>query len=294
MPSPSEPPFQTVAIAGLGLIGGSIALGVRERWPSIRIVGVDTSSVLAHALGSGAIERGVASIEEIGAPDLVVLAAPVRQNAELLHRLAALAGGSKEAFLRNTVVTDVGGTKRDIVAVAESLGAVFPFIGGHPIGGAERGGFGFARPDLFVGRPWILTPQDSTPADAVVRVERFATGLGARLARLTPADHDRLMAHVSHLPQLTASALMAVIGSRAGSGLRLAGRGLVDTTRLAASSASVWKDISINNADFVGEALDTLITALTQLRTDLAHGDVLDRTFGEAERWRAELMKGRD
>ncbi len=87
---------------------------------------------------------------------------------------------------------------------------------------------------------------------------------------------------------------MAVVGSRAGSGLRLAGRGLVDTTRLAASPASVWKDISISNADFIGEALDTLITALTELRSDLQHGEALDRTFSEAERWRAELMKGRD
>ncbi len=97
MPSPSEPPFHTIAIAGLGLIGGSIALAVRERWPSIRIVGVDRPSVLAHALGSGAIERGVATIEEIGAPDLVILAAPVRQNAELLHRLAALGGAHHAA-----------------------------------------------------------------------------------------------------------------------------------------------------------------------------------------------------
>ena len=298
----TEPPFQTLAIAGLGLIGGSIALAVRERWPSIRIVGVDQPSVLAHALGSGALERGVSTIDEIGAPDLVILAAPVRQNAELLHRLATLAGASNEARprssegspLRNTVVTDVGGTKRDIMAVADSLGAAFPFVGGHPIGGAERGGFGFARPDLFVGRPWILTPGDHTPAEALARVEHFASGLGARLATLTAVDHDRLMAQVSHLPQFTASALMAAIGSRAGSGLRLAGRGLVDTTRLAASPASVWKDISISNADFIGEALDTLITALTELRNDLQHGDALDRTFTEAERWRAELMKGRD
>jgi prephenate dehydrogenase len=269
-------------------------LAVRERWPSIRIVGVDTPSVLAHALGSGAIERGVGSIDEIGAPDLVILAAPVRQNVELLQRLASLGGRSDNSPLRHTVVTDVGGTKRDIVLAAESVGPAFPFIGGHPIGGAERGGFGFARPDLFGGRPWILTPQEQTPVDALTRVERFVTGLGARPARLTAADHDRLMAYVSHLPQLSASALMSVVGSRAGSGLRLAGRGLVDTTRLASSPASVWKDISTNNADFIGEALDTLITALNELRADLQRGDELERTFSEAERWRGELMKGRD
>jgi prephenate dehydrogenase len=294
MPGSSEPPFRTIAIAGLGLIGGSIALGVREQWPSVRITGVDRSPVLAHALGSGAIERGVAAIDEIGEPDLVILAAPVRQNAELLHALAALAGKSTDPLLRNTIVTDVGGTKRDIVGVAESLGAGFGFVGGHPIGGAERGGFGFARPDLFAGRPWIVTPTAHTPASGLARVEQFATGLGARPARLTPADHDQLMAHISHLPQFAASALMSVIGSRAGTGLKLAGRGLVDTTRLASSPATVWKDISMNNADFIGEALDTLIAALTDLRRDLKNGDRLEMTFEDAARWRAELMKGRD
>jgi prephenate dehydrogenase len=294
MPPPPDAPFHTIAIAGLGLIGGSIALAVGERWPSIRIIGVDRPSVLAHALGSGAIERGVATIDEIGAPDLVVLAAPVRQNAELLHRLAAMAGDSTDPSLRTTIVTDVGGTKRDIVAVATSLGAGYPFIGGHPIGGAERGGFGFARPDLFAGRPWILTPGENTPADALAKVEEFVAGLGARPARLRPEDHDRLMAYISHLPQLTASALMSVVGSRAGAGLKLAGRGLVDTTRLASSPATVWKDISVNNADFIGEALDTLIVALTELRSDLQRGNTLETMFGAAERWRGELMKGRD
>ena len=293
MPS-GESPFQHIAIAGLGLIGGSIALAVRERWPSIRIVGVDSPSVLAHALGSGAIERAATGIDDIGTPDLVVLAAPVRQNAELLRLLATRGDHSPGAPLRRTVVTDVGGTKQDIVAVAESLGPAFPFVGGHPIGGAERGGFGFARPDLFAGRPWILTPVDSTPPEALARVERFAAGLGARPARLSPVDHDHLMAYVSHLPQLAASALMSVVGSRASSGLRLAGRGLVDSTRLASSPASVWKDISTSNAEFIGEALETLITALTELRADLHRGEALDSTFNEAARWRAELMKGRD
>jgi len=305
--SADEPVFHTIAIAGLGLIGGSIALGIRERWPSIRIVGVDHPSVLAHAMGSGAIDRAVKSIADIGTPELVILAAPVGQNVELLRQL-----GERVADVTRTlsdprggadhprptpasiVVTDVGGTKRDIVAAARSLPERLAFVGGHPIGGAERGGFGFARPDLFSGRPWIFTPDEHSDAQALERLERLATGLGARPARVDAGDHDRLMAYVSHLPQLAASALMSTVGGGAANGLRLAGRGLVDTTRLASSPASVWRDIAASNHDFIGEALDGLIATLSDLRRDLAHGNTLEKTFSDAGRWRAELMKGKE
>ncbi len=286
--SSTDPPFHHIAIAGLGLIGGSIALAVRERWPSIRIVGVDHPAILAHAIGSGAIERAAGSIAEIGQPDLVVLAAPVAQNIDLLRQLA------ERLSSQSAIVTDVGGTKRDIVAAAQALQAPFSFVGGHPIGGAERGGFGFARPDLLAGRPWILTPDEGTNAEALSRLEGFARGLGARPAILTALDHDRLMAYISHLPQLAASALMSAVGGGAPDGLRLAGRGLVDTTRLASSPASVWRGIAASNRDFITEALDRLIGTLTDLRNDLQQGDVLEKTFQDAGRWRAELMKGRD
>jgi prephenate dehydrogenase len=302
--SADEPAFLTIAIAGLGLIGGSIALAVRERWPATRIVGIDHPSVLAHAMGSGAIDRAANSIADIGSADLVILAAPVSQNLELLRQIAvtAVATGSATRGTANhqtvppasVVVTDVGSTKRNIVEAARSLPPGLCFVGGHPIGGAERGGFGFARPDLFTGRPWIFTPAADTDGSAVARLERLAVGLGARPARLEAADHDRLMAYVSHLPQLTASALMATVGRGGADGLRLAGRGLVDTTRLASSPASVWRDIAASNRDFIGDALDSLIARLTELRHDLQDGNALQQTFEDAGRWRAELLKGRE
>src|SRR5688572_16218120 len=182
--SSQEPPFSRIAIAGLGLIGGSIALAVRERWPSVRVVGIDRNAVIAHALGSGAIERGARDASEAGEADLVILAAPVRQNVVLLAEMA-------RRLTSSTIVTDVGGTKRDIVSAARMLPLAAPFVGGHPIGGAERGGFGFARPDLFKGRPWILTPDDTTPADALERVSAFVTSLGARPSTLDADRHDR-------------------------------------------------------------------------------------------------------
>ena len=287
-----EPPFQRVAIIGLGLIGGSIALAVRERWSSTLITAVDRPSVLAHASASGASDRAANSVVEIGPVDLVILAAPVHQNVELLPQVMA---GLREG----AIVTDVGGTKRDIVSAAAALPSVNAFIGGHPIGGAERGGFGFARPDLFRGKPWIFTPDrrggSGDPPHGLDKLYEFVRGIGARPSTMDAETHDRVMAYVSHLPQLTASVLMEVVGRAASNeGLRFAGRGLTDSTRLASSPASVWREICAANADDIGPALDALIARLSELRANLKSGDTVDEVFDDAAKWRAELMKGRE
>ena len=285
----SDPPFSSIAVVGLGLIGGSIALAVRERWPSVRVFGVDTDSVLAHALGDDAIERGFANVGALPHVDLLILAAPVGQNIALLRDVRLKPNAPDD---QPTIVTDVGGTKRAIVDAARGLPSNVTFVGGHPLGGGERGGFAFARPDLFAARPWIFTPDGDASTAAVARLSEFVSGLGARPAVLAPADHDRTMAFVSHLPQLAASALMDTVGGAAKSdGLRLAGRGLADSTRLASSPADVWRDICLTNADAIGDALDCLIQRLTQLREGLDSGDALDSIFTSAARWRAELMK---
>jgi len=284
-----DPPFHNVAIVGFGLIGGSIALALRERWPSVRVTAVDRPNVLAHAAGSGAIDRAAHSVADLGEPDLLVLAAPVGQNVRLLQDAA-------ERLTSEAVITDVGGTKRDIVAAARALPALrAAFVGGHPIGGAERGGFAFARADLFRGRPWVFTPDDRVPPQALDRLFEFAHGLGAKPATMDAGEHDRLMAFLSHVPQLTSSVLMDVVGRAATQdGLRLAGRGLMDTTRLASSPADIWRDVCASNADVIGVALDALIARLTELRAGLERGDVVETIFEDAARWRAELMKGRE
>jgi len=286
--SSDDPPFHRLAIVGLGLIGGSIALAVRERWSSTLITAVDRPPVLAHASSSGAIDRAAHTVAEIGPVDLVILAAPVRQNVELLpHVMSCLPAGA--------IVTDVGGTKRDIVSAAAALPSATAFIGGHPIGGAERGGFGFARPDLFRGKPWIFTPDASALPATLDQLDEFVRGLGARPATMDADTHDHVMAYVSHLPQLTASVLMDVVGRAAArDGLRFAGRGLTDSTRLASSPASVWREICAANADDIGSALDALIQRLSELRADLQSGRTVDDVFDDAAKWRAELMKGRE
>jgi prephenate dehydrogenase len=279
-----EPPFRRVAIAGIGLIGGSIALAIRERWPSVHITGIDTPSVLTHARSSGAVDDGLPSLAAAGEADLIVLAAPVRQNARLLTEVPP-------RLLGSAVITDVGGTKRDIVGAARRLPPGTRFVGGHPIGGAERGGFGFARRDLFESRSWILTPLPGTDSDAVAALRRFVEALGARPVVMDPAEHDRVMAFVSHLPQLAASALMDAVGGAVGrAGLAVAGRGLTDSTRLASSPTDVWRDICATNADAISGALDQLIDRLNDLRADLQRGEALEAVFSGAARWRADLL----
>jgi prephenate dehydrogenase len=160
------------------------------------------------------------------------------------------------------------------------------FIGGHPLGGAARGGIDHARPDMFTGRPWLFTPT-RRPTRRRSKARSIRAGLGAVPQALSPEEHDRLLAFISHLPQLTVSALMHVVGEAArDEGLKFSGRGLQDTTRLASSPADIWKETCATNADEIGSALDALISVLRQLRADLQTGKSIDtvssqRTCGE-------------
>jgi prephenate dehydrogenase len=275
--------ISSVAIVGFGLMGGSLALAVRERWPSARIVAIDRDDVVGTAINTRIADAGGSDLALVADTDLVVLAAPVRQNIALLGRLAAHASCP-------LLVTDVGSTKQAIVDAAQELPAHIRFVGGHPLAGAATGGLEAARSDLFRGKAWILTPDAQTSGADVDRVTTFAAALGARPRTMDAEAHDRLMAYVSHLPQLAVSALMDVVGQRAGADdLELAGGGLRDTTRLASSPATTWRDVTATNADAVGEALDELIAALQRLKADLASGQELQRVFDSAEKWKRVL-----
>ena len=287
-PKASEPPvFEKVAIVGLGLIGGSLALAVRETWPGGLVIGVDDKPVLERAMLRHAIDVAADDPVVMAEADLVVLAAPVRTNLALLAELEEHLPGA-------AVVTDVGSTKRDVVEAARVLPARLTFIGGHPLGGAPRSGIDHARPDLFRDRPWLFTPSDDRHGDTLEKLRQFVTGFGAVPHVLAPDAHDRLLAFLSHVPQLTASVLMHVVGDAIGEdGLALSGRGLADTTRLASSPADIWRDICATNADEVGAALDALIVELRAVRDNLADGRTIDRIFDSAAGWRAALAARR-
>jgi prephenate dehydrogenase len=277
------PPFARVGIVGLGLIGGSVALAARRRWPSSLIVGVDRNAVLEDAQRAHAIDVGADDLGMVAEVDLVVLAMPVIANLDALPRLDTILGP-------DAIVTDVGSTKRAIVEAAGALREGITFIGGHPLAGAARGGIGAATADLFQNRPWVLTPSASTPPAAVDRLEAFIRALGALPQRMTPQDHDRVTAWVSHLPQLAASALMRVIGEAVDEeGLSLSGRGLRDTTRLASSPADIWIDVCRTNRDHIGDALDRLLRELGTLRQALDDPAAIQELFGAAAAWRERL-----
>jgi len=265
-----DPPFSSLAIVGAGLIGTSIRQAALRAWPALPVATIDRGDNPASAAGAG----------------LVVLAAPICANIALLETIHAHVGAG-------TVVTDTGSTKRAICEAAAARPGL-TFVGGHPMAGGAKGGAAHARADLFDGRPWVLTPGAGHRAETVARVEAFVTALGGVPHVMTPELHDRFAAAVSHLPQLTASALMHVVGRLAGdAGLEIAGPGLMDTTRLAGSPPDIWKDIAATNEDVLREALDHLIRSLTEIRDTLGSGEGIDSVFASAAEWRTALERSR-
>jgi prephenate dehydrogenase len=279
----TDPDFRRIAIVGVGLIGGSIAFAVRRTFPDAIVVGVDTDDVVVAARQLGALTHASTSLEGIRGADLVVLAAPVLANLKLLSALPDLVAPT-------TLVTDTGSTKRAIVEEAVAAAPQLTFVGGHPLAGAARGGIEASRVDLFERRPWVLTPTAETSRTTFDRLAGFIRALGATPVEMDPVAHDHVLAYTSHLPQLTASALMHVVGDAVGaSGLQWSGAGLADATRIAASPAVLWNDICHTNADEILPALDRLIETLRAVRAQVASNDSIAPLFESAQRWRARV-----
>jgi len=285
-PADEAPIFERIAIVGLGLIGGSLAMAVRQRWARGLIIAIDSKDVLEAAMRSHTADVAGDDLVMATEADLIVLASPVQQNVRTLAQLPEYIQGE-------ALVTDVGGTKATTLGAARALPPRLRFIGGHPLAGAAAGGLSGARPDLFAGRPWLLTPPGDVRPDDLDRLERFITALDAHPRRIDADEHDRVIAYLSHLPQLTASALMHVVGEHAGAdGLALSGRGLRDTTRLASSPPAIWRDIAETNTANIRDALDGLISVLQDLRRDLPDHETLDRIFESAAGWKRRLDDG--
>jgi prephenate dehydrogenase len=274
-----DPPFARIGIVGLGLIGGSIALGLRRAWPGVVLVGFDRPMIAKTALARGVISLAAPRLVDLQDADLVVIATPVPNILEVIAE-------SRRTGVR-ALLTDVGSTKRQIMTAADGLA----FVGGHPIAGAAYGGLDRATADLFEGRPWLLVPGMAADAD-VERVEQFVHALGA-VARRTDADtHDRVMAYVSHLPQLVASALMSAAGAAVGAdGLAASGRGFADMTRLASSPADIWGGILATNADYIAEAVQALMATLPATPDQMADAARCDTIFRQANEWFATLPR---
>ncbi|MFN7939686.1 MAG: prephenate dehydrogenase/arogenate dehydrogenase family protein [Bryobacteraceae bacterium] len=270
--------IETVTIVGVGLIGGSFALGLRETGFQGRILGVSSERTLQTAKRLGVIDEGVTLEEGVRRADLVYLAQPISQILEVIPRLAAWLGPE-------AVVTDAGSTKVQIVRVAEAHLPPGSFVGGHPMAGKESRGVEASEGGLFRNRPYILTTGAGPHRENVQALVQMIGQLGCRIIELDASSHDRLIAYYSHVPQIASTAL-AVTVSRTGSTRSLAGPGLIDMTRLAMSSYTVWKDILDTNEPEIGPALDAYIAVLKELRESLRSpemGRVFDTASGLAK-----------
>jgi prephenate dehydrogenase len=257
------PTYRKVAIIGVGLIGGSIGMALRQRGLAQSVVGIGRQqSSLDRALHHQTIDQATTNWEEgLAGAELVVVATPVANIAD--HVCRAL-----DATPEDCVVTDGGSTKYVICTAvqARSPDRAGRFVGSHPLAGDHRTGPEFARGDLLAGKLVVVTPTQTTPAETIAKVEAFWQNLGARVTRLAPGDHDQALAATSHLPHLVASALAAATPE---DWLHLAATGWADTTRVAAGDPELWTQVLGQNKQAVLEALQRLGKQLEKFEADL-------------------------
>jgi prephenate dehydrogenase len=250
-----------VALLGVGLMGGSIGLAARSRLDA-HVVGWNRSpAALQTALSMGAIDEAVASLDDLGDADVAIASVSVDALPAAVRDLCDRLPGA--------VVTDVGSTKQALVEAVDRE----HFIGGHPLAGAETTGVAHAREDLFDGATWYLTPCASTPGVLYERLARFVSGIGAVPTAIGPADHDRLMAAVSHLPHVVANLLVAQAASAlGGETLPATGPSFRDATRVAGANPALWEQIYRANRGALGAQIDDLVHRLGEVRA-LLHSD---------------------
>ena len=267
-----QPEFGKIVIFGVGLIGGSFALALKAAGEVEEVVGFGRSiATLTQALELGIIDRlGVNPGQEVADADLVLIATPVGQMSEIMARIAPYLGA-------DTVVTDGGSTKSDVVAAARAAFGerIGQFVPAHPIAGAENSGAAAARADLYRERKVVLTPLPENSVLNVARVRSAWEWCGALIHELSPAEHDRVFAAVSHLPHLLSFALVHDLAVRENSDLffTFAASGFRDFTRIAASHPEMWRDISLANREALLDELDRYRAQLDEVRVALAAGD---------------------
>ena len=266
--------FKKVAIVGTGLIGGSLGLALKKRKLAGEIVGVARHrKSLLIAMKEGVIDRGSISTSIIRNADLVILATPVKT-------ILSLAPLVSRVIKPDCIVTDVGSTKKEVVA---SLEKIFPlYLGSHPLAGSEKRGVCSSRADLFENSPCILTPTKKTKAAVLRKINALWKQLGSRVVYLSPDEHDRILSFVSHLPHLAAFSLMKAVP---GKYLRFAGSGLKDATRIAASDSQVWKDVFLSNRRNLLRAIGSLQNELSGIKNCIREKDerALLRVLKEAK-----------
>ena len=274
--------WDTVAIVGVGLIGGSIGLALRQRNLAKNIVGIGRRQAsLRIARHSAAVDHTTIDLNKgVAEAELVIVCTPVGQIVEHVRQAAAHCP-------ERTLLTDVGSVKQAVVEPLDTgLARACRFLGGHPVAGSEKTGPANASPDLFEGRVAILTPTKNTRAEDFDLLEQFWQSLGSVVVQMTPEEHDQALAVVSHLPHLAAAVLAVTAPEKY---FRFCGSGILDTTRVAAGDPALWQQIVTLNRDNV-------LTALEQYGQNLAtmHGALRDNNESELKRILTLAKKNRD
>ncbi len=264
------PYWDRVAIIGVGLIGGSIGLGLRQRNLARHVIGIGRRmETLRTAENRGAITEATTDLAAgVAQAELVIIGTPVQTIVDQVKQVA-------EAAKSGTLVTDVGSTKQSIVegadrALAGALGLWTSFVGSHPLAGSERTGVEFARADLLEGRTVVVTPSEASKSDAVERVESLWQALGAKVERMSPAEHDQAVAATSHVPHVVAAALAAATKQDY---LPLTATGWADTTRVAAGDVELWRQILSDNRPHVLAQLREFEKFIAAYAAALERGD---------------------
>lgn len=280
-----------LTLIGVGLIGGSFALALREAGLVREVVGVGRSAEnLSAALGMYVIDAYAEAALAVQGADVVLLAVPVGQMGSMMTAIAP-------HLAPNTIVTDVGSTKQDVVALARAnlTNHLAQFVPGHPIAGAEQSGVKAARGDLFRERNVVLTPLPETNPAAKELIAQLWQRCGAKVCEMAPAQHDEVFAAVSHLPHLLAFGLVDYIAGQPNAEqlFGFAASGFRDFTRIAGSSPEMWSDICIANRDALLQQLAGYEAELARLKQLIERGDggALAQLFGAARDARQKHLK---
>lgn len=274
--------FKKVAIVGVGLIGGSLALALKRNKVAGRIVGVSRHrSTISLAKRKRIIDGGSQDLRIIKGADLLMLAMPVEAIIKLAPRIAKIVG-------RGCIVTDAGSTKGKIVSRLEKI---FPFfVGSHPLAGSEKRGAANARADLFRSSLCVVTGTVKTSRSAQIKVKKLWQSVGARVVVMTPSEHDKILSFISHLPHIVAFCL---INSIPKAYLPFASGGLRDTTRIAASDSQLWTDICLSNSKNILKALQSYEKKFKRTMVLIRDNEsrALTRIFRQAKRAREDLSR---
>ncbi|MBA7568934.1 Cyclohexadienyl dehydrogenase [subsurface metagenome] len=290
MKEESDFSFSKVSIIGVGLIGGSLGLALKEKKPNFKIIGIDKQEIIEKAIFRGAIDEGTVNLEEgIKEADVVILATPVKTILDLLPQI--------NPFLKKgCLVTDTGSTKQKIVQKADKvLSKDIFFIGGHPMAGSEEYGIESANPHLFLDKTYILTPTNKSNLVVLEKTFSIIRMIGAKRLILDPLDHDRIVGAVSHLPQIMAVSLINMINILTeeednNNYFKSIGEGFKDMTRIASSPYKIWEDIYKTNQENILEMIQEFRNYLEVIEDKLKNDPrSLKEEFQKAQMLRKKL-----